>query len=180
MTSPRGVPPCGDIFCEEGARTGHCAPSRLAASRSAASSARLGSNLERDHALSAPRRLGSPPEAQNKAPTLSFPPSPASTLVRGQSCDEPQEAGIMEARDIMSKEVITLAPDLRMGEATDLLLRYRIHGAPVAMPDGQLIGMISFMDLARRAGEDATVRDVMSSDPVVAYEDTPADEVARI
>jgi len=86
----------------------------------------------------------------------------------------------MEARDIMSKEVITLAPDLRMGEATDLLLRYRIHGAPVAMPDGQLIGMISFMDLARRAGEDATVRDVMSSDPVVAYEDTPADEVARI
>ncbi len=86
----------------------------------------------------------------------------------------------MEARDIMSKEVITLAPDLRIGEATDLLLEYRIHGAPVVMPDAQLIGMISFMDLPRRAGEDATVRDVMSSDPVVAYEDTPADEVARI
>ncbi len=86
----------------------------------------------------------------------------------------------MEARDIMTKEVITLAPDLRVGEATDLLLRYRIHGAPVAMPDGTLIGMISFMDLARRAGEDATVRDVMSPEPVVAAEDTPVDEVARI
>lgn len=86
----------------------------------------------------------------------------------------------MDARDIMTKEVITLAPDLRVGEATDLLLRYRIHGAPVAMPDGTLIGMISFMDLARRAGEDATVRDVMSPEPVVAAEDTPVDEVARI
>ncbi len=86
----------------------------------------------------------------------------------------------MEARDIMTKEVITLAPDLRLGEATDILLRYRIHGAPVVTPDGALIGMISFMDLARRAGEDASVRDIMSVDPVVASEDTPVDEVARI
>lgn len=86
----------------------------------------------------------------------------------------------MEARDIMTKEVITLAPDLRVGEATDFLLRYRIHGAPVVTPEGALIGMISFVDLARRAGEDATVRDVMSPEPVVAAEDTPVDEVARI
>lgn len=86
----------------------------------------------------------------------------------------------MEARDIMTREVITLAPDLRLGEATDILLRYRIHGAPVVDPGGALIGMISFMHLARRAGEDATVRDVMSVDPVVAAEDTPVDEVARI
>ncbi len=86
----------------------------------------------------------------------------------------------MEARDIMTKEVITLAPDLRVEEARDILLRYRIHGAPVAMPDGQLVGMISFMDLAKRAGEDATVQEVMTADPIVASEDTGIDEVARL
>jgi len=86
----------------------------------------------------------------------------------------------MEARDIMTKEVITLAPDLPLAEAADILLRYRIHGAPVVAADGTLIGMISFVDLARRAGEDATVRDVMSADPVVAAEETSVEEVARI
>lgn len=86
----------------------------------------------------------------------------------------------MLARDIMTREVITLAPDLRLDEATNLLLRYRIHGAPVVLSDGRLVGMISFMDLAHRAGEDVSVQDVMSPDPVVASEDTPVAELARL
>lgn len=86
----------------------------------------------------------------------------------------------MDARDIMTKEVVTLDPELRVEEATDVLLKYRIHGAPVVTPDGQLVGMISFMDLARRAGEDVAVRHVMSTNPVVASEDTPVDEVAKL
>jgi CBS domain-containing protein len=50
----------------------------------------------------------------------------------------------------------------------------------VALPDGQLLGMVSFMDLAKHAGEDATVREVMSAHPVVASEDAGIDEVARL
>ena len=86
----------------------------------------------------------------------------------------------MEARDIMTKKVITLAPDITVEEAIDLLLRYRIHGAPVVGPDGLLVGMVSFMDLARHAGEDVTVKDIMSPDPVVAEEDIPVKEVGRL
>ncbi|MDQ7820346.1 MAG: CBS domain-containing protein [Armatimonadota bacterium] len=86
----------------------------------------------------------------------------------------------MEARDIMTKDVITLSPDMSVEEATDVLLRYRIHGAPVTTPEGQLLGMVSFMDLARRAGEDARVEDIMTPDPVVAQEDTPVEEIARL
>jgi CBS domain-containing protein len=86
----------------------------------------------------------------------------------------------MEARDIMTTDVITLSEDMTIEEATDLLLRYRIHGAPVTTPDGQLRGMVSFMDLARRAGEDVRVADIMTPDPVVAQEDTPVEEVARL
>ena len=84
----------------------------------------------------------------------------------------------METRDIMTKDVVAVAPDMLVAEATDLLLRYRIHGAPVVDEADQLVGMVSFMDLAARRGK--TVRDVMAPDPVCASEDTPVDEVAAM
>ncbi|MDR7417872.1 MAG: CBS domain-containing protein [Armatimonadota bacterium] len=84
----------------------------------------------------------------------------------------------MEARDVMVKDVVTLEPDLPIAEAADVLLRYRIHGAPVVDSSGALLGMVSVVDLVGRVGE--TVADVMSADPVVAAEDTPVEEVARL
>ena len=84
----------------------------------------------------------------------------------------------MEAREIMSKDVVAVAPEMLVTEAADLLLRYRIHGAPVVDEADQMVGMVSFMDLAARRGK--TVRDVMAPDPVWASEDTPADEVAAM
>lgn len=84
----------------------------------------------------------------------------------------------MEAREIMSKDVVAVAPEMLVTEAADLLLRYRIHGAPVVDEADQMVGMVSFMDLAARRGK--TVRDVMAPDPVWASEDTPVDEVAAM
>lgn len=84
----------------------------------------------------------------------------------------------MEASEIMSKDVVAVAPDMLVGEAADLLLRYRIHGAPVVDGADQIVGMVSFMDLAARRGK--TVREVMAPDPVCAAEDTPVEEVAAM
>jgi len=84
----------------------------------------------------------------------------------------------MEAREIMSKDVVAVAPEMLVTEAADLLLRYRIHGAPVVDEADQMVGMVSFMDLAARRGK--TVREVMAPDPVRASEDTPVDEVAAM
>ncbi|MFN3285729.1 MAG: HPP family protein [bacterium] len=84
----------------------------------------------------------------------------------------------MEARDIMSKDVIVLTPDMDVQEAADLLVRYRIHGAPVVDPNGMLVGMVSLVDLVGKAG--GTVRDIMTPDPVVAMEDTPVEELAQL
>lgn len=84
----------------------------------------------------------------------------------------------MEAREIMNRDVITLAPEMTVEEATSVLLRYRVHGAPVVGADGQLIGMVSFVDLAKRTGD--TVGQVMVSDPVCADEDTPIEELAAM
>ena len=84
----------------------------------------------------------------------------------------------MEARDIMTKDVLTLPPDLSVREAAEQLLHYRIHGAPVVDPTEQLVGMVSFVDLAARSA--GRVKDVMNPDPVTASEDTPVDEIAAM
>ncbi|MCS7235521.1 MAG: CBS domain-containing protein [Armatimonadota bacterium] len=84
----------------------------------------------------------------------------------------------MEARDIMSKDVIVLTPDMDVQEAADLLVRYRIHGAPVVDEKGMLVGMVSLVDLVGKAG--GTVREIMTPDPVVAMEDTPVEELAQL
>ena len=82
------------------------------------------------------------------------------------------------ARDIMSKDVVSLSPGMSIADAADALLHYRIHGAPVVDASEQLIGMISFTDLSARRG--GTIRDVMTADAVSVSEDTPVDEIAAL
>jgi CBS domain-containing protein len=84
----------------------------------------------------------------------------------------------VDARDIMTKDVVTLTPDMSVAEAENTLLRYRIHGAPVVDSTEQMVGMVSFVDLAGRVGQ--KVRDVMTRDPVVASEDTSVEEIAAM
>jgi Mg/Co/Ni transporter MgtE len=83
---------------------------------------------------------------------------------------------MLTAGDIMTRDLVVVTPDMLVEEVGDLLTRYRIHGAPVVDKEGQLVGMISLVDLVGRVGE--TARDVMSPDPVTATEDTPLDEIA--
>jgi len=82
----------------------------------------------------------------------------------------------MEGREIMTTDVVSLAPDMPVEDAGELLLHYRIHGAPVVDANGQLVGMVSVVDLVGRVGE--TVADVMSPDPVVASADASVEELA--
>lgn len=84
----------------------------------------------------------------------------------------------MEARDIMSKDLIVLTPDMDVHEAAELLVRYRVHGAPVVDASGMLVGMVSLVDLVGKPG--GTVRAIMTPDPVVAMEDTSVEELAQL
>jgi CBS domain-containing protein len=83
---------------------------------------------------------------------------------------------MLTAADIMTKDVVMLSPDMTLAETSDLLVRYRIHGAPVVDTAGQLIGMVSMVDLVGRVGR--TVRDVMTPEPISASSDTPVEELA--
>jgi CBS domain-containing protein len=82
----------------------------------------------------------------------------------------------MKAREIMTRDVVTLSPTLPIQEATLLMVRRGIHGAPVVDADGRLVGMVSFIDLKRAAGEERSVRDLMWT-PITVDEDAPVQEV---
>jgi CBS domain-containing protein len=56
----------------------------------------------------------------------------------------------MQARDIMTTRVITVAPDTDIREAAQCLLDNRISAVPVIDKDGKLVGIVSEGDLMRR------------------------------
>jgi CBS domain-containing protein len=57
----------------------------------------------------------------------------------------------MQAADIMTTSVVTVAPDATAQEAAALMLRSRVSALPVVEPSGKLVGIVSEGDLIRRA-----------------------------
>lgn len=51
------------------------------------------------------------------------------------------------AKDIMSKEVLTVKPETSVSELAQLLTTHNINGAPVVDSDGKLIGVVTENDL---------------------------------
>jgi CBS-domain-containing membrane protein len=47
--------------------------------------------------------------------------------------------------DIMSKEVVTVAPDTKIAEVAEILFKNRFHGVPV-LEDGKIVGIITETD----------------------------------
>ncbi len=76
------------------------------------------------------------------------------------------------AREIMTKSLITLTPDLSVFDAMRILVKKKISGAPVVDAEGKMVGMLSEADCLRvlAAGEfysddhreEGTVRDYMT------------------
>ena len=57
----------------------------------------------------------------------------------------------MQAREIMSKAVVTVQPDASIGDVARLMSEKRISGMPVVTGDGKVVGIISESDLLHRA-----------------------------
>ena len=76
---------------------------------------------------------------------------------------------------VMTRDVITVAPQTSMAELREVLREHRVSGAPV-LENGELVGIISIEDLikALAGGEmEAAVGEKMTPDPVVLYADEP-------
>lgn len=59
----------------------------------------------------------------------------------------------MNARDIMTVDVITVGPDENLEKAAQMLVDNKISGIPVVDEDHQILGIISEKDLMIKAGE---------------------------
>jgi len=84
----------------------------------------------------------------------------------------------MLARDIMTRNVITLHPSASLQEAARLLSDYNISGVPVVEGGGAVVGLLSEADLISKSGR--IVADIMTRRVIGVEEETPVDEVAQI
>lgn len=84
----------------------------------------------------------------------------------------------MQAKDIMKKQVITVAPTMTVKHLAAMLLDHQISGAPVAAKNGKLIGVVSEADIVAKKGKD--VRSIMSKKVIRIMEDTTLEEIARL
>jgi acetoin utilization protein AcuB len=95
----------------------------------------------------------------------------------------------------MSQPIITVAPDMPIMEALNLMKTKNIRRAPVVDAKGKLIGIVSDKDLLNAGPSQATslsvweinyligkitVKKVMSTTVLTVSEDTPIEEAARI
>ncbi len=112
----------------------------------------------------------------------------------------------MRAHQIMTRSVITIAPDATILEAAKTMLQHHVSGLPVVDAAGKLVGIVSEGDFIRRSeintqrkrgrwlkfllGADAAatdyvhehgrkVSDVMTSDPVSVTEDATLEEIVN-
>ncbi len=100
----------------------------------------------------------------------------------------------MLIKERMSKPVISVATDLPIMEALNLMRREQIRRAPV-MKNGKMVGIVSEKDLLNASPSDATslsvweisyllsrvpVSDVMTKEVLTLNEETPIEEAARI
>ncbi|HEX5078491.1 MAG TPA: CBS domain-containing protein [Geminicoccaceae bacterium] len=112
----------------------------------------------------------------------------------------------MQAQDVMTTKVVTVAPDTPVTEIAKLLYERQISAVPVLSEDGQLLGMVSEGDLTHGLAQEGVKRswwldllaspqtraeaylkghgrlawDVMSRSVISVTPDTPLPEIARL
>jgi len=82
----------------------------------------------------------------------------------------------VQAKDIMTSDVICCAEDASVNEATKMLHQHRITGAPVLDRSGRLAGIVTEADVLFRQGN--TVADIMTRDVYTVEEDTSVEDTA--
>lgn len=84
----------------------------------------------------------------------------------------------LKARDIMAREIVTVASDMLVEDAAKLLAYHNISGMPVEDPDGKVVGIVSEADVIGHIG--AIVSDVMTEDVISVGEDATVEEIATL
>lgn len=84
----------------------------------------------------------------------------------------------MIARDIMTRDIITVAPTMTVKLLAKTLIKNQVSGAPVAGKDGKIIGIVSEADILAKKGKD--VKSIMSNKVISVPDDTTVEDIAQL
>ncbi len=84
----------------------------------------------------------------------------------------------MLAKDIMTKDVITVSPTATVRNLAMTLIKNQISGAPVAGRNGKIIGVVSEADIVAKKGKD--VKTIMTKNIISVTEETAVEDIARL
>ena len=84
----------------------------------------------------------------------------------------------MFAKDIMTRDVITVSPTATIKNLAMTLIKNQISGAPVAGRNGKIIGVVSEADIVAKKGKD--VKTIMSKNIISVTEETAVEEIAKL
>ena len=84
----------------------------------------------------------------------------------------------MNAKDIMTRDIITVTPNMSVKKLAMLLIKSQISGAPVSGKNGRIVGVVSEADIVAKKGRD--VRAIMSKKVISIAEETSVEQIARL
>jgi len=84
----------------------------------------------------------------------------------------------MNAKDIMTRDIITVGPTMSVKSLAMTLIKNQISGAPVAAKNGKIVGVVSEADIIAKKGKD--VRAIMSKKVINVSEDASVEEIAQL
>lgn len=84
----------------------------------------------------------------------------------------------MQAKDIMTRDIITVSPTMTIKNLAMTLIKNQISGAPVAGKNGKIVGVVSEADIVAKKGKD--VKAIMTKKIISVAEDTAVEAIARL
>ena len=84
----------------------------------------------------------------------------------------------MIAKDLMTRDVITVSPSTKVKNLAMILVKNQISGAPVADKNGKILGIVSEADIVAKKGKDA--RAIMSKNVMSVSQDASVEEIAQL
>jgi CBS domain-containing protein len=82
--------------------------------------------------------------------------------------------GNLLVRDIMTTPVVSVGPDVSLGEAAQLLMRHQVEAVPVVASSGEVLGLLSHRELLRHLVPDYVQRVTTGELPAVSGRSRPA------
>lgn len=84
----------------------------------------------------------------------------------------------MFAKDIMTRDVITVSPGASVKSLAQTIIKNQISGVPVIDAKGKIVGVVSEADIITKKGKQ--VKEIMSKRIFTAAEDAPLEQIAAL